>query len=258
MSKPIVIKYGGSLLEDPGHRSEFLKQVAEISKREKVVLVHGGGKEITRQMEKAGLQARFVNGRRFTDEATMVVVKEALRGLNKEIVDELASYGAKAAGLCGQDKHMLEASVVPELGRVGLPRMVDTEVLGEMINAEAFPVFYSVAEDLTHKPLNINADDFALALAVASRARQLVFLTDSGGILGPDSKLIRTISPGDVDRLLKSNIITGGMIVKAQACVRALQEGVGRVDIVKNIQHIADPDHSPEGTIFLHAPERRN
>lgn len=258
MSKPIVIKYGGSLLEDPTHRTEFLRQLADLSKREKVVLVHGGGKEITRQMEKSGIQARFVNGRRFTDEATMVVVKAALSGLNRDIVSELNQHGANAHGHSGQDRHLLEASAVRELGRVGLPRMVDSEVLADIVRSEGLAVFYSVAEDIEGKPLNINADDFALALAVAIKARQLVFLTDTGGLLGPGGKVIQTITPAEADELIESEVVTGGMIVKVQACVRALEEGVGRVDIVKGIRHLLDSEKSPDGTIFIHPPERQN
>lgn len=258
MPKPIVIKYGGSLLEDLQHRTEFLKQIKTLGEREKVVLVHGGGKEISRQMEQAGLQPRFVNGRRFTDEATMSVVKKALSTLNKQIVDELVRCGASAKGYSGQERHLLEAAPVKELGRVGLPRMVDSGVLQELIAASPIPVFYSVAEDIQGEPLNINADDFALALAVACKARQLVFLTDTGGILDQQGRVVHTVSAGDIDRLVSTQVITGGMTIKAQACIRALQEGVGRVDIVKGIDHLLDSNRAPFGTLFVHPPEILN
>jgi acetylglutamate kinase len=257
--KPIVIKYGGSLLDEPGHRSAFLKQAAALSKKEKLVLVHGGGKEITRQMEKAGLKARFVDGRRYTDEPTMKVVEEALSGLNREIVQELVAAGAGARGFSGQEDHLLEAAPVPELGRVGYPRSVNIEGFEKILAGTSLPVFYSVAEDIQHKALNINADDFALVLAVTCKAKQLIFLTDSGGVQGADGKVIPYIHPGDVDALVRAKVIKGGMIVKAQACVRALQEGVGRVDIVKGIDYLLSAGTlAPEGTVFLSGPEVRN
>lgn len=256
---PIVIKYGGSLLEEPGHRGLFLKQIAALAKHEKIALVHGGGKEITRAMEKAGLEARFVGGRRYTDDKTMEFVRKVLARINGEIVKELAQAGVEARGLSGQENHLLEAAAIPELGRVGIPRSVDQNALQALLAAAVVPVFYSVGEDIEGKPLNINADDFALALAVASRARQLIYLTDSGGINGSDGRLIPYLGPKDVEMLIARNVISGGMIVKAQACLRALQEGVGRVDIVKGIDYLLPPrKKAAEGTIFLLGPEVRN
>lgn len=259
MIRPAVIKYGGSLLEDPAHRSQFLEQVARLSKTQRIVLVHGGGKEITRQMENAGLEAKFIKGRRFTDEKTMEFVQSVLAKLNAEIVRELRSFQADAKGFSGQERHLLEATPVPELGRVGYPRSVDPAVLQDILREAALPVFYSVADDIALKPLNINADDFALALAVTCRAKRLVFLTDTGGIAGADGKIIDYITPQESEKLIASNVISSGMIVKAQACVRALQEGVGRVDIVKDISYLDSIDSAPkDGTVFLPGPEIRN
>ncbi len=256
--RPTVIKYGGSLLDEVAHRAAFLTRLGTLSLREKVVVVHGGGKEITREMEKAGLQAKFVGGRRYTDDETMKFVCKVLARLNLEIVNELKKGGVKAKGFSGQEKHLLEAAAITELGRVGYPRSVDQVVLQDILEQDVTPIFYSVGEDIQHQPLNINADDFALALAVASKAKQLVYLTDSGGINDRDGKVLRYVSPKDVELLIARKVITGGMIVKAQACVRALQEGVGRVDIVKGIDYLLDPEQAPEGTIFMSGPETRN
>jgi len=256
---PIVIKYGGSLLEDPAHRSAFLKKAAALSQKEEVVLIHGGGKEITRQMEKSGLQPRFIGGRRYTDDLTMTVVKQALSGLNRDIVSELIAAGAQAEGFSGEDGQLLEATPIAELGRVGYPRSVDQDVLATILKTVKLPVFYSVGVDIEGKPLNINADDFALALSVACRAQRLVYLTDSGGIRGSDGKLIPYLSPREVDGLIKSGVIKDGMVVKARACVRALQEGVGRVDIVQGIDHLLPSSKAAaEGTVFMPEPEKRN
>jgi len=247
----IVIKYGGSLLEEPGHRSAFLKDVAALSIKQKLVLVHGGGKEISRQMEASGITPKFVGGRRFTDEAVLAVVQKALAGLNKEIVAELGRLGANAKGGSGLDHHLLEAEPVAELGRVGLPRQVNMNAIHGLLEDGILPVLYSIGEDAKHEPLNINADDFAQALAVACRADRLVFLTDTGGVLDGAGKLIARIVPQDVETLTQKKVIAGGMVVKAKACVDALKDGVGSVDIVKGIKYLLEPGkEKPQGTVF--------
>jgi acetylglutamate kinase len=247
----IVIKYGGSLLEEPGHRSAFLKDVADLFKKQKLILVHGGGKEISRQMEKAGLAPRFIDGRRFTDERALTVVLEALAALNREIVVELRKNGASADGYSGQIDHLLECGPIPGLGRVGKPRQVNAKALENILSQPVLPVFYPIGEDATRQPLNINADDFAQALAVGCRARRLVFLTDTGGVMDRQGRVISTILPEDVETLARKQIITGGMLVKARACVDALRQGVGFVDIVKGIRYLLEAAQAPaDGTEF--------
>jgi acetylglutamate kinase len=247
----IVIKYGGSLLDEPGHRTAFLKSIALLSKKQKLVLVHGGGKEISRQMEQSGITPRFVNGRRFTDDATMAVVIKALAGVNQQIVAELKQLGADVQGGSGRDGHMLEAAAIGELGRVGMPTKINQGTLQKLLGQKALPVLYSVAEDEKKEPLNINADDFAQALAVAAKADQLIFLTDTGGVLDTNKHLIERITPADIATLTQDQIVTGGMLVKVQACVDALKTGVGRVDIVKGIDYLLSPEaKKPEGTVF--------
>jgi acetylglutamate kinase len=237
-SNVIVIKYGGSLLEDPAHRTEFLKDAAALSAKAKVVLVHGGGKEISRALEKQGLPARFVNGLRVTDDATMSVVESVLGELNKKIVQQLIDLGTRAEGYSGKSEHLLVASVVPELGRVGKPERVNIAVFGRTLAKRTLPVFYSVAEDASGGSLNINADDFALALALACRAGRLVFLTDSGGILDGAGRQIPKIDKAMAETLIQTGIISGGMVVKARASVDAVAKGIGSVDITKNIKYL--------------------
>jgi acetylglutamate kinase len=247
----IVIKYGGSLLEEPGHRTSFLKDVVTLSKKRSLILVHGGGKEISRQMEEAGIKPRFVGGRRYTDDAVLAVVQKALARLNQEIVAELGRLGAKAMGASGLDYHLLEAEPIADLGRVGMPRQVNSVVLHRLLAEGILPVFYSLGEDAKHAPLNINADDFAQAIAVACRAERLVFLTDKGGVLDSHGNLISRITPESIDSLVEKKVVTGGMLVKAKACVDALKDGVGSVDIVKGIKYLLEPSQiRPEGTFF--------
>jgi len=250
----IVIKYGGSLLEEPGHRSAFLKDIAELSKRQKVVLVHGGGKEISREFEKRNIQPRFVDGRRFTDERAMSIVDEVLQRVNGEIVKELTELKVPAKGFSGKtDKLMTVTALIKDLGRVAdsTTTHIPYAALSKILDEPVLPVFYSVVLDKDGKPTNMNADDFALRLAGACYAQRLVFLTDSGGILGPDGKTISQISPDEVDELIYRKVITGGMVVKAQNCCFAVRDGVGRVDIVKGIGHLLHQEEKPEGTIFV-------
>ncbi len=252
MSGPLVIKYGGSLLEDLVHREAFLKNVAALSKIRPLILVHGGGKEISRQMEAAGIKPRFVNGRRFTDADTMRVVEEALSGLNKHLVTQLVSDGADAKGFSGKTLALVRARVISqELGLVGEPEAVNEAGLKTIISQTRLPVFYSVAGDSKGQSLNINADDFALAIAMACRSTRLIFLTDTGAILDKQKNPIPAIESGDVESLIADGTITGGMMIKARACVEALRKGVGRVDICKGIASLLNPSHPLEGTSFV-------
>jgi acetylglutamate kinase len=252
-SKTLVIKYGGSLLEEPGHRRDFLQKVALLSKTYKVVLVHGGGKEITRALESKGIPAIFVKGLRVTDDATMDVVEEVLGKVNREIVRELEGFGVRVEGHSGKDDRVMLALPIPELGRVGKPERVDISVFGKMIARPPVPVFYSVAVDAMGRSLNVNADDFALALAVACGARRLIFLTDTGALLDKSNRPIPQINLAGIDRLLSDGTITGGMIIKIKACAEAMQKGVGTVDICKNIDAlVAAQPEKLDGTSIVH------
>lgn len=246
----VVIKYGGSLLDDPTHRRDFLGQVAGLAQRVRIVLVHGGGKEISRQMEQAGLKPVFHEGRRVTDEAAMAIVEKALAGLNADLVTELTRHGAQARGYSGRDRHVLEAEAIAALGRVGQPRRVDVTALCQLLMTTPLPVFYSVAEDADRRPLNVNADDFALELARALRADRLVFLTDTGGVLGARGELLPRLDRAQVRALVEAGTISGGMQVKVEACLKAVEQGIGAVDIVKSIRHLMDISAAPEGTVF--------
>src|SRR5262249_42754747 len=131
----------------------------------------------------------------------------------------------KADGYSGQSDHLLVAKAIPDLGRVGKPERVSIPGFGNILRKPSIPVFFSVAEDTSGASLNINADDFALALAVSCQAQRLVFLTDSGGVLGKDGKQIPKIDRAICENLMQSGVISGGMLVKAQASLDALEKG---------------------------------
>jgi len=259
-SNPLVIKYGGSLLEDAKHQTVFLAQVAKLPKFHRpVVLVHGGGKEITKAMESERIETRFVGGRRYTDDAAMTVVDRVLGEINNRIVGILKSQGANAKGFSGKWKQLMMAKPLPELGLVGQPTEVNRALLDQIFSEADIPVFYSVACGSDGKPLNINADDFAMALAIACKAKRLIFLTDTGGILDKAGQQIDLVTETYIHQLIHDGTITDGMAVKAKACLEAVRKGVGRVDICKGIAGLVAATELPlGGTGFIKEPESRS
>jgi acetylglutamate kinase len=251
--KKIIVKYGGSLLDNAERQKSFLAAIAYEWKMRRIqmCLVHGGGKEISRQMEKAGLVPKFINGRRFTDAQTMNVVEQSLKDLNSAIVAELNKKGANAIGYSGKDHHWLKATAEPGLGQVGIPKQGDKDRLSKLVDAGRLPVFYSVGEDANGLTLNINADDFAMILAIALGADELIFLTDVGGVLDKKGNLIPKIDRTIGDQLKKEGTITGGMAVKIDACFQSLSEGVGKVIIGESVISDKRGFQVSNGTEFL-------
>lgn len=186
----------------------------------------------------------------------MAVVEKTLGGINARIVAALRSKGIAAQGYSGRSQGLMTAKALADLGRVGEPTHVDRAVLLPLLDSSPLPVFYSVAQDAQGHPLNLNADDFALALAVASGSPRLIFLTDAGGILDKAGRPILRVDRNQVEALITDGTISGGMAVKARACVDALSRGVGRVDITKGIESLLADDVRLEGTSFLEASNR--
>lgn len=234
MKKPWVVKFGGSLLSDEAARGAFLKQVAALRKKHPLVLVHGGGPEINAALEKMGVRSRWVDGRRVTDDAAMQVVEMVLSGqVNKRLVGELSALKVKAVGLSGRDGNLLTAAPVAELGRVGAPTKADASAVKALLAAGFLPVLSSVATDGKGGALNVNADEAASILAVALKAERLVYLTDVAGVLDAGKKTIPVIRVGkDLDPLIRTGVVTGGMIPKTKSCRAAIKKGVGEVDIL--------------------------
>ncbi len=228
-----VVKFGGSLLSDQRARRAFLKDAARIAKKEPLVLVHGGGPEINAALDKMGIVSRWVQGRRVTDDAAMAVVEGVLSGqVNKNLVGELQSLGADAVGLSGRDGGLLRAKPVPDLGRVGEPSQADPKLVLTLLAAGFLPVLSSVAAGKDFGALNVNADEAAASLAVALKARRLVYLTDVPGVLDADKKTIPVIRASDIKRWIDGKIITGGMIPKVLSCRNALRKGVKEINII--------------------------
>ena len=240
-----VVKYGGSFMDDPDPviRTRVAYDLAFLAACGiNVVVVHGGGKAITKAMETSGLKANFVNGLRVTDEATINVVKKTLDEIvNRDVCDAIASAKGKPKGLPGDTVLVCEKLTTDDdgnpvdLGFVGDVTEVKVKLIKKEIGEGFIPVISPVAEGYDGKPYNVNADLVAGRVASALRARRLVYMSDVPGLLSapPDPQsLISTLKTNQVDDLKKKGVIDKGMRPKVQSAIRALEEGVQRVHFI--------------------------
>ncbi|MBX3736942.1 MAG: acetylglutamate kinase [Candidatus Didemnitutus sp.] len=240
-----VVKYGGSFMDDPDPTVRLrvagdLAFLAAVGIN--VVVVHGGGKAISKAMDASGLKANFINGLRVTDEATIAIVKKTLDEIvNKDVCDTLVTVKARPKGLPGDSVLVCQKLTVDDdgnpcdLGYVGDVTEVKVKLVKKEIADGFMPIISPVAEGLDGKPYNINADTAAGRVASALRARRLVYMSDVPGLLSDPKNpaaLISTLKVSDVDGLKKKGVIDKGMRPKVASAVRALQEGVQRVHFV--------------------------
>ncbi len=231
IGKTIVVKLGGSAL---GNHDTTLEDVVICQRLGiRVVLVHGGGTAISGWLKRIGKQPQFVRGLRVTDDETMDLVIMTLAGqVNKQLVSEIQRHGGRAVGICGIDGAMLRARQLdPDLGRVGEVQAVDLEPLAALTSSGYIPVVAPIALGEDGRALNLNADTAAAELAAALRAEKAIFLTDVPGVLDADGRLISELSEGQTKALIAEKVISGGMIPKVEACLRALA-GVKRSHII--------------------------
>jgi acetylglutamate kinase len=243
-----VIKLGGSVMEEPESLRALLVDIVFMQTvGMRPVVVHGGGKAITHAMAQAGLEPRFVQGRRYTDEATLEIVARVLaEEINADIVGHITKYGGRAAGLHHKTSQCLfgQRLTLPgddgqeiDLGRVGEVTEVDAPPIENLCVAGVVPVLPSLASDRDNpgQLLNVNADTAAAAVARALRAEKLVFLTDTAGILRDrkdPASLIRGLTPEECCTLIDDGVIDKGMIPKVDAALDSLEAGVGKVHII--------------------------
>jgi len=232
----ILIKLGGSLLDDAARREAALRAiVARWNAGEDVVLVHGGGKHIDAALAKLGIAKKTHAGLRVTDAATLDVVVSVLAGtVNKMLVSELAKLGVRAAGLSGADGATLVATKHPDLdgvdlGHVGQVTQANVTLIKAMLTYGTLPVISSIAAGPEGTLLNVNADSAAAALAVALRARSLRFITDVAGVLDANGDLVPRLGVSDTKTFIDN--VSGGMKPKLQAALTALVSGVGEIVI---------------------------
>ncbi len=236
-NKILVIKYGGSAMLGDELKESVMRDLTLLSfVGIRVVLVHGGGPEISQTLKSMGIESRFVNGLRYTDEATAEVVRMVLAGkVNKSLVHMLSAYGAQSVGLSGIDANMILCSKQSEeLGFVGKIETVNTGIILDCLDKGYLPVISSVGGDLEGNIYNVNADTAASAVAGALKAESLILMTDTRGLLEDredEESLIRKVYVSDIPSLMKAGVISGGMIPKVQCCKDAIRNGVNRVFI---------------------------
>lgn len=257
--KTIVIKYGGHAMKDERLKAQFAQDVA-LMKYVGInpVIVHGGGPQISRTLERMGIQPTFVEGQRVTDDETMSVVEMVLVGtVNKEIVGLINSHGARAVGLSGRDGDLIRAermkiyrysgderpTEIIDIGRVGKVIEVNTDVLTALERAGFVPVIAPVGVGPGGQAYNINADLVAGAIAAALKAEKLILLTDIMGVMkeNPEGEreLITSMTVNDVKKALEDGTATGGMIPKLKACLKTLEQGAKKAHIIDGRQEHA-------------------
>ncbi len=236
--KIIVVKYGGNAMVSEELKQQVMEDIVLLHLiGVKVVLVHGGGPEITETLNKIGKESQFVDGLRVTDKETADVVQMVLAGkINKSLVNLIQIKGGKAIGISGLDGHMIEAEVKDErLGFVGRITKVDVTPVLDVLEKGYIPVVSTVGCDNEGNVYNINADTAAAYIAGAMKAKRLISMTDIAGVLrdkdDPNS-IIKCINTEDAQELFRTGVISGGMIPKVECCIEAIQKGVEKVIIM--------------------------
>ena len=230
----ILIKLGGTLLDAPESRQRLASEIsAAVKQGVEAVIVHGGGKQMTRYLADHGVESRFVNGLRVTTPEVLDAVLKVLAGsVNQELVAAFVACGAPAVGLSGMDALLTEArQMSDELGWVGKPIRSDARLLNSLLDLKYLPVVACLAGDRQGRFFNVNADQMAVSVAVALRADKLLFLTDVDGVRGAENTILTAISPTGCQRLIDGGIATGGMQAKLEAACEALRSGVDEVVI---------------------------
>ena len=237
-NEKIVIKYGGSAQTSTDLKEQFAQDIVLLHLvGMKPIIVHGGGKSITALLTQLGVETKFVDGQRVTTKEVMRVAEMVLSGeINKEIVSLLDNQGSKAIGISGKDGGFLKgvAKDFENFGYTGNIEHINPEIVNNIIEDGAIPVIAPIAGSSTmgHPGFNINADLAASKIAVALKARKVLFLTDTAGVLDKEMKLITNLSIEKTQALKKDATIQGGMMPKVDACIEALRGGVKKAHII--------------------------
>ncbi len=238
--KIIVVKYGGSAMVDEDLKKQVIQDVTLLKLVGfKPIIVHGGGKEISRWVGKVGMEPQFINGLRVTDEETMEVAEMVLNKVNKSLVQMVQELGVKAIGISGKDGGLLKVekklSNGEDIGFVGEITEVNGEIIKDLLEKDFLPVICPIGMDDNFQTYNINADDAACAVARAMGAEKLAFLTDIEGVYkdpSDPSTLISELTIDEAKELIGDGYIGGGMLPKIHNCIDAIENGVSRVHIL--------------------------
>ena len=228
----LLIKLGGTLLDAPESRLRLAREISAIAQPPaQVVVVHGGGKQMTRFLAERGVESRFVNGLRVTTPEVIDAVLKVFAGsVNAELVTAFRAAGAHPVGLSGLDAGLVDAELLsPELGQVGKPVRSDARLLDLLTGASFLPVIACVAGDAAGNVYNVNADQMAVTCAASFAAESLLFLTDVDGVRGQNGMICPTLTCEQARMLIHQGVATGGMQAKLEAAIEALQRGVSQV-----------------------------
>lgn len=229
----LLIKLGGTLLDSPDLRRRLAAEIAALARTETVVVVHGGGKQMTRYLDGRGVESRFVNGLRVTTPEVVDAVLKVFAGtVNTELVGAFRAAGARPVGLTGLDSGLVDAEpLAEELGAVGKPVRSDARLIDLLTQEHYLPVVACVAGDANGVIYNVNADQMAVACASSFGAEKLIFLTDVDGVKNADGKVFESLTAAQAASLIETDVATGGMQAKLDAAVSALRAGVREVVI---------------------------
>ena len=236
--KTIVVKYGGNAMINEELKNDVMQDLVLLNTIGiRVVLVHGGGPEISDMLKRVGKESKFVNGLRVTDSETVEIVQMVLAGkINKTLVNHLQNSGGRAIGLTGTDGHLIEAEMKnQELGFVGEITKINIDPVNDLLEKGYIPVISTIGCDSEGNIYNINADTAAARIAAALGAESLILMTDIVGLLrdkDDESTLISSVCVSEAPLLMREGIISGGMIPKIECCVEAIRQGVNKVFII--------------------------
>jgi len=227
----LLIKLGGTLLDSEASRLRLARELASIPHA--IVVVHGGGKQMTRYLAERGVESRFINGLRVTTPEVVDAVLKVFAGtVNTELVAAFRAAGARPVGLTGLDSGLVDAEpLAEELGSVGKPVCSDAGLIDLLTRGRYLPVVACVAGDAQGSVYNVNADQMAVACAASFRADKLIFLTDVDGVRGADGGILESLTSAEAAHLIAAGVATGGMQAKLEAAVLAVRTGVGEIVI---------------------------
>ena len=239
-NKVVIVKYGGSAMTDEHLKMQVMQDVSLLKLVGlKPILVHGGGKDISKWINKVGMEPRFVNGLRVTDEDTMEIAEMVLNKVNKSLVQIINNLGGKAVGISGKDGNLLKCvkkfSQGQDIGYVGEVVDVDTTIIMDLLDDDFIPIICPVGFDDHGQTYNVNADDAACAIAASMHAEKLAYLTDVEGVyrdFEDKESLIHTLNLDEAQTMIDSGVLGGGMLPKLQNCIDAMKKGVNQVHIL--------------------------
>ena len=230
----IVIKYGGNVLIDRNIFNNFIEDINILNKLGlSIIVVHGGGPRIERELKKGNIQTKFINGLRVTDEKVIKIVEKVLIDFNNDIVSSLKKKGSKAVSINSKINNII--NVIPdkqELGFVGVPDKINSDIIKDIINQNQIPIVAPLGLDKNNQTYNINGDTAASAIAKKLKSRRLLLMTNVEGVYDDRKNLISEIKPYDMENLVNLKIVQGGMLPKIKNCIDAVENGVRGVVIL--------------------------